>query len=500
MNSAVAIRNDSLRHRRSRRRFGPRTALAAALASATFATASPAAGQSAGRASGQSAGPATGQAAAQTTESARTLLDRYVAEALSANLAIAQQTAANQRAAAVVREANGRFLPTAGVNARYSEFSGVINIGDFINPAYAALNQLIGQARFPTDISATLPLRQESKLDVTLPLFNDALFGARAAARAQRDLVGSGRKAAMRQLAADVQNTWLAYATMTRVVETLEATVPVLDENVRVSERLIGAGQATPDVLLRARAERSDVQQQLEEARQKRDAARRGLNLLRNRDEEAPVLVASDSTLIAPTMPTLAALTRDDAAQYAVTHREELAQASSGIRLADAQLRLATANYLPSLALAASYGVQGDRYRFNSNSDVGLASLVFSWNLFNGGQDAARREQAQATRSEADYRRRDAERGIRVQVANAWDAVQTARASLTAADDRHAAASRAFTLVQRRYAEGLATQIEFLSARSAFTSAALNQVITRYSYAARLVELERAAALRLLPE
>ncbi len=426
--------------------------------------------------------------------SARALLDRYVTEALAANLAIAQQTAATARAAAVVREANGRFLPSAGVNARYSEYSGVINIGDFINPAYNALNQLIGQQRFPTDINATLPLRQETKLELTLPLFSDALFGARAAATAQRDLIGSGRRAAMRQLAADVQLAWLGYATAVRAVETLEATIPVLDENVRVSERLIGAGQATPDVLLRARAERSEVQQQLADVRRQRDAARRGFNLLRNRDDDTPITLAADSTLLAT-----ASLSKDDLQRHALTHREELAQASSGQRLADAQLRLATANYLPTLALATSYGVQGDRYRFNNKNDVALASLVFSWNLFNGGQDAARREQALATRSEADFRRREAERAIQMQVANAYDAVETARTNLTAAADRRTSAERAFTLVQRRYAEGLANQVEFLSARSAATNAALNEIITRFTFASRVVELERAAALRALP-
>ena len=88
---------------------------------------------------------------------------------------------------------------------------------------------------------------------------------------------------------------------------------------------------------------------------------------------------------------------------------------------------------------------------------------------------------------------------MRIDVANAFDAVQASRAALTAAVDRRASAERAFTLVQRRYAEGLATQIEFLSARAAFTGAALNEVITRFSVATRQVDLERAAAIRALP-
>ncbi len=434
------------------------------------------------------------QTVARDSVTARALLDGYVNEALNANLAIAQQNAALRRATQSVREANGRFLPSVGVNARYSEFTGVVNIGDFINPAYATLNQIIGQERFPTNIAATLPFRQETKLELSMPLFNDALFGARAAARAQRDLVGSGRHAAMRQLAADVQQAWLGYATTVRAVETLEATLPVLDENVRVSERLIQNGQATPDVLLRARAERSELLQQLEETRRQRESARRGFNLLRNAPDDAAVTLVSDSTLTE-----LATLDRESLLARALQRREELAQTGSLIDIARAQERVATSAFLPNLSLGASYGVQGDAYRFNRDNDVGLASLVLGWNLFNGTQDAARREQARASRTEAEFRRREAERAVRRDVLNAWDAVQAARSNLVTADDRYASAQRAFSLVQRRYAEGLATQIEFLSARSAFTGAALNQVITRFSFATRVVDLERAAALRSLP-
>ena len=53
--------------------------------------------------------------------------------------------------------------------------------------------------------------------------------------------------------------------------------------------------------------------------------------------------------------------------------------------------------------------------------------------------------------------------------------------------------------MQRRYAEGLANQVEFLSARSAATNAALNEIIPCFTFASRVVELERAAALRALP-
>lgn len=434
-------------------------------------------------------------AAQSSPMTARGVMDGYVAEALRANLAIAQQTAQVARATAAQREARSSYLPSVDVNARYSQTSGVVNIGDFINPAYNALNQLIGQQRFPTNINASLPFKQESKLELTMPIFNAPLNAANAAARAQRELVGTGRKAAMRQLAADVQQAWLGYASLDQAVQTLDATLPLLDENLRVSQRLIDAGQATPDALLRARAERSELLQQLDDTKRQRDAARRALNLLRDRDADAPVTIVNDTTLLTADTLSLAALLSN-----AVARREELQQAATGITLASVQQRAANAGYLPSVGLSASYGIQGNQYRLSNRDDVALANVVLSWNLFAGGQTSARKEQALAVRNEAELRRREAERAVRMQVANAYDGVQAARAALTTADDRVAAAQRAFTLVQRRFAEGLASQVEFIGARSSYTSAAINQLITRFTFASRVVELERAAALRTLPE
>jgi len=422
-------------------------------------------------------------------------MDTFVAEALRANLALAQQTAQVERANAALREVRGGYLPSVGVAARYSEVSGVVNIGDFINPAYSALNQLIGEQRFPTNVNATLPFKQESKLELTMPLFNGALNAANAIAKTQRDLVGTGRRAAMRQLAADVQIAWLGYASLDRAVATLDSTLPLLDENIRVTTRLIDAGQTTPDALLRARAERSDLLQQLDETRRQRAATQRAFNLLRDREPNTPIALAEDSTLLQTQ-----SLTLDALIAHALAHREELAQASGGIRLATAQQRLASSGYLPSLALSASYGVQGNQYRLSRRDDVALANIVLSWNLFNGGQTGARREQALAARNEADLRRREAERALRLQVENAYDGVEAARSALTTADDRFTAAERAFVLVQRRLAEGLATQIEFIGARASYTSAAINRILTRFTFATRAVELERAAALRTLPE
>ena len=106
-----------------------------------------------------------------------------VAAALRANLGLAAERVAERRAAADVRDARGFFFPTLGLASRYSHLEGVPNIGDFVNPAYAALNGLLGQNRFPTNLDITLPQRHDSHLELRQPLFNAGIQIGRASCR-----------------------------------------------------------------------------------------------------------------------------------------------------------------------------------------------------------------------------------------------------------------------------------------------------------------------------
>src|SRR2546422_21230 len=161
--------------------------------------------------------------------------------------------------------------------------------------------------------------------------------------------------------------------------------------------------------------------------------------------------------------------------------------------------RAATAAFLPSVSVALDYGFQGPDVAFRSSNDFWLASVVVSWNLFNGGRDAARRSEAGYEADRARTQRQDLADRIALQVRTAHEAAVVARSAIVTADARLEAARRTFELVRRRYEEGVATPIEFVDARTAYTSAQLNRVLTAYRYAIRWVELERAAALREIP-
>jgi outer membrane protein TolC len=430
--------------------------------------------------------PATA-AAATDPDPLRAIVD----EALRANLGLEQERLAERRAAADVREARARLLPSISLEARYTHFENATNIGDLINPAYATLNQLTGTNSLPTNIDLTFPQRYESHLRLVQPLFNEPARAGLAVASARHHGQTMQLAAAARALAAQAQTAYLQQASARRVVEVYDATLATVSENERVAERLLEAGRATPEAVQRARAERAEVEQSLAEAEEQRLAATRAFNTLLKRPLDASVEAIPDSAFDLPL-----AVGADQAVERGLLGREELRQVDAGVRAAQAAKRAATTGMIPSVAGVLDYGFQGNDLSVRDKDHIWSASVAVSWSLFNGGGDLARRSAAGYEAARARTKRQDIQDQITLEVRTAYEEASVARQAIRTADVRLEAASRTFTLVRRRFEEGAASPYELVDARTALTNAQLNRVLTAYRYAIRRVDLERAAALR----
>ena len=418
-------------------------------------------------------------------------LEQYVALGLKQNLGLRQEELAVRRSDALVREVRGNFFPSATINARHTDVRGrVVDLGELINPAFAALNQLTGTQDFPTNINLRLPLKQETSVRIAQPLFQPAIFAGYRAASAARTAQESLRDAAVHTVAAEIRSAYLQHAKASRLAELRAATRLLLEEQLRVMNRLIDAGRATPDALSRARAELSDAVQREAEAAQLAGATAQSFNMMLARPLTDAVIIDPDSALGFGAMPTL-----DEAISAGSRGRAEIRALGAYERAATAQKRLAQSAYFPNLAVALDYGFQGNEYRFTRDADFATVSLVASWNVFNGGRDAAKAEQAGLEAQQYKLKSEDARRGVELQVRLAWQAAEVARAAISTAEDQRAAAARTHDLVRRSAEEGLASPLELSQARTALTAAELNSVFTTYDYYLRRVELDRAAAL-----
>src|SRR5262249_59271424 len=111
------------------------------------------------------------------------------------------------------------------------------------------------------------------------------------------------------------------------VTEIFQSTLAIVRENERVAERLLAAGRATPEAVLRARAERAQVEQELAEAREHENAATRAFNLVLQRPLDAAAEVIPDSAFDRPL-----AIGADAAVAHGLARREELPQTQAGGR------------------------------------------------------------------------------------------------------------------------------------------------------------------------
>ncbi|MFQ3608132.1 MAG: TolC family protein [Chloroherpetonaceae bacterium] len=413
-------------------------------------------------------------------------LDDYICEGLAKNLAYRQQRLALAQSDESVSEARGGFLPSITLNARATELYGnVINLGNLINPAYATLNQLTGSNVFPTNLDIRLPLQRETKLELRQPLIQPkVLFNYQIKAHL-RDATEAETEAKARELVAQIKVAYLNYAKTLKVVELYAETVSLLEENVRVNQSLVKNEKATLDALYRAEAELADVKQGQADALRLNEASRQFFNFLLDRPLASPIALVSDTAFASLSL---------DALQRSATKREELKQIQSGIAATEKVVSLSTADFFPTLSLGVDYGFQGNRYDFSSDQDFATVSLVAQWNIFNGFQDKAKREQAKIETNRLNTRYKELESQIALQVRTTYDDATVAQQNIAVAEARLRAAEASFNLVSKKYAQGQVSQVEFLDSRTAFTNASINAVITRYDAYIKQAELERAAA------
>ena len=123
-----------------------------------------------------------------------------------------------------------------------------------------------------------------------------------------------------------------------------------------------------------------------------------------------------------------------------------------------------------------------------------MASLVLQWNLFNGFQDKSKRTQALLDKSRLETQLLELEKKIMLQVQEACDNLIVAHKSIISADDRLNSTKKSFKIIGKKYEQGMAPQIEYLNARTAFTNAEINQIIVKYDYCIKWAEFERVVA------
>jgi outer membrane protein len=436
---------------------------------------------------------------AQTAAPSSAALDGYIRLALDSNLALHQRNFDLFKAQLDLRRARSFFFPQATVSSQYTLADGGrsigIPIGDLLNNVYSTLNQLTSSNKFrqvPNQSVQFLPNNfQDSKMEVSLPILNTDLQRNREISSERIDGARADRDIYTRDLIRTLRLAYYQYLQAGKAADIYRNALRLAEENKRVSEKFVENQMATREIVLRAKAQISQVQSSLIEAQNSVRNAAAWFNFLLNRPLEYPV--TTDPALMdeSPDPLSTVHLTPD---ALSPDRREEFARLSSYQHILESNLKWDRAYLIPKLNAFYDIGFQGYGFHLNSSQFYQLAGVQLVWPLFKANDNKYKIRQSVIDLQSVREQRQQLSSQLDLEQATAVNNYNSALESLQAQGDEVGSARETYRLAERRFNEGQALQIELIDTRNQMTNAEIRYSLGRLTLLDRAADLERATA------
>lgn len=428
------------------------------------------------------------------TAAAQSILDGYLKTALDSNLALQRQQFDLEKAQVDLKRAKTLFYPQADFSSQYTLAAGgrkqEIGIGDLLNDVYSTLNDLTASSKFPqvqNQSIAFLPNNfHDTKLEVSMPLVNMNIRYNREIKEESIVTQKAATEVYKRELVKSVKQAYYQFLQAERSVAIYNNALALVQENLRVSEKMVANNVATKEVVLRAKTQVSQVQSSVIEATGKRQNAAAYFNFLLNQPLEQPVMV--DSTIASQYKPL------EPIALETPTAREELAQLKSHQKILGTNVKLNRAYNIPTLNAFYNIGFQGFGFNLGDKQFYQMGGLQLRWSLFHANDNKYKIQQSQLDLQALDNRYKETEQQLSLQVRTAYTDYYTAQQSMKAVDDEVQSAQETYRFTERRFREGQALQLELTDARTQLTNAQIRYSLTQLTVLNKAAEVERATA------
>ena len=406
--------------------------------------------------------------------------------ALRSNPLIAVANCAEKEADARIHQARSGYLP-------HMQFSESVQRGN--NPVFV-FGSLLTQHQFSDGNFAIGLLNRpdamnnyQSRLTVEQIVF-DARHTSRGveAAHFTRQMAGEDTRRNHSDL---ILNVLRAYFAGTLAEKNLEVAQQSMDSALADLERaksIYESGRSTQADVLALRVHLAAIEEAQIQASNDVAVARATLNdalgVSLDRRFELTTPIESDAGVTEGTI--------EEYRGLAAENRPEMRQAELAQRLARTQQQIATSAYWPQVAFQAT--VEADRQSLFSKGGANwFAAVTLHWSVWNGGETAARVEQARFAESRAEAMRKRADSAIHLDVRKAYLELRAAAQRVEVASASAAEAEEAHRIIQNRHQAGLITVTELLRSEVALASARTRRLAAIYDRRVAAAALEHAA-------
>lgn len=325
-------------------------------------------------------------------------------------------------------------------------------------------------------------------LSVTQPLYAGGriVAGNKLARIGQESAAETLRKTRM-EVVADADQAYWNYIAVGRKVRMLEAYQTQMDTLYNQVETAVKAGMGTDNELLRISAKRSEINYQLQKARNGADLCRLALCHVLGRPLDTPIAPAD--TIIKVSAPAQL--------DESIAFRPELRLLHQQVAAREQQVKVARGNILPQVGLSAGYAwygnikmngmtadAQGNYIPYSQRLDNGLGLVMASVSipLFHWGEGLKKIRQAKLDLQNAHL---DLQQNTRLLGIEARQAVQNLTDGYNLVETAELGSRQAeenLRVMRDRYANGLSTLTDLLDAQSQWQQAESNRIeaLTQY--------------------
>ncbi len=379
--------------------------------------------------------------------------------------------AQSRAAAAVYASSRGRWVPTLQADATGGPSRAISS-----NPA-----------RVPADRTTVT-----TTLSMQYLLFD---FGARGgtmgAAREALFAADLTHNSAVQTVVLQAQGAYFGYQASRGLFDASKQAVATAQANLAAAERRHDVGLATIADVLQARTALAQSRLASQTAEGNLQAARALLALALGIPANTAFDVVPDSSA----MPVaVLAESVDSLIARAVRERPDVMAARALARQSAQQVRVAQSAMLPSVSVGASRGQASSNATSLEGTTFALTfgvSVPLFYGLSRASDVAAARENAAVSAARADQ----AQLNAAAQVWTSYWALQTSTQRVATSADLLTSATRSEEVARGRYAEGVGSILDLLTAQSALADARAQAIQSRWTWYAALSQLSRDAGV-----
>ncbi len=428
------------------------------------------------------------------------ILEKYIQEGLNNNLTIKQKDLEINVAMEKIREARAHFYPAMVFAPTYSVAAGgrklQFPVGDLLNPAYQALNELKGADLFPTNIKNVNELLAPNNFHDTKVSFQYSIFNpeVRYNYLIQKTMLSAGearKKIIENELRYAIEQGYFQYLQAEEGLKVVDSSRRVMQELVKLNQKLVNHNVLTRDAIYSAEYELSNLENHYAQALSHVRTATAYFNFLLYRPSETAIL---KDTLLLQTE-TSASESAESLTEIAMANRQEFKQIDHSIQAADLSLKMnEKAAGLPSVFVGGNAGFQGYGYSFTNQAYL-VAQVGLQWQIFKGFEKKTKISQARLQTELLKTQKSELENQVKLQIAQATYQLEAAQQALSTSARGVIKAEQYFKIIDSRYRNNQVLLMEYLKAHNDMLTARMQLSISKYELLTRYASLNKIIAL-----